>query len=134
MNRSNHPSSPKILIVDDEPNITTAIRFLMEQQGFETETAQDGKLAFEAMESFQPDLLILDVMMPNMTGFEVAQAIRENPQYSQIRIIFLTAKASENDRIQGYKTGGDWYLAKPFDNQDLISRVYEVLELDEPVR
>jgi DNA-binding response OmpR family regulator len=121
-------SSPsRILIVDDSPAIVMAINFLMQDNGFETETAADGRIALAKLPVFKPDLLILDVMMPNMDGFEVAQTIRKDPNYADTRIIFLTAKGTDRDKLQGYGAGGDVYLTKPFDNQDLVELVKETL-------
>ncbi|MCB0640137.1 MAG: response regulator [Phaeodactylibacter sp.] len=118
----------KILLVDDEPNILTALEFLMQQEGFETATALNGELALEKLSDFHPDIMILDVMMPGMDGFSVAKAIRQQPIYQDLRIIFLTAKGTTADRFNGYASGGEIYLTKPFDNEELLNVVSEVVE------
>lgn len=121
---------PKVLVVDDEPNIVIAIEFLMQQQGFETATAHDGDEALAQVRAFQPDLVILDVMMPRRDGFEVASAIREEMEGNPVKVVFLTAKGTNRDKMQGYGAGGDVYLTKPFDNQELVDTVSEILEFE----
>ncbi|MEM8900198.1 MAG: response regulator [Bacteroidota bacterium] len=116
-----------ILIVDDEPHIIVAIEFLMKEQGYHVLTAGDGKEALEVMNTFSPDLIILDVMMPNMNGLEAAKEIRKNPKWSESQIVFLTAKGTDTDKLNGYGSGGDTYLTKPFDNDELVRRVNEML-------
>lgn len=118
----------KVLIVDDEPNIVLAINFLMQKKGFSTAKAYNGEQALEMVKTFQPNLIILDVMMPGIDGFEVAKQIRQNPENDYINIIFLTAKGTEKDKIRGYSTGGDIYLTKPFDNDELSEIVTEMLQ------
>lgn len=120
--------SAKILLVDDEPNILVPIEFLMRQQGYEVQKAFSGKEALEVLSGYAPDVVILDVMMPGMDGFEVAKAIRKLPALRKTRILFLTAKGAEADRNKGYSTGGEVYMTKPFDNEDLVQVVSEVLE------
>jgi DNA-binding response OmpR family regulator len=118
----------KILIVDDEPNIVLAINFLMQKKGLSTAKAFNGEEALLLIKSFQPNIVILDVMMPGIDGFEVAQEIRKNPDNDYISIVFLTAKGTENDKMQGYLTGGDVYLTKPFENDELTQIILEMLE------
>lgn len=118
----------KILIVDDEPNIVLAIDFLMQKKGLSTTKAFNGEEALLLVKSFQPNVVILDVMMPGIDGFEVAQEIRKHPDNDYISIVFLTAKGTEKDKMQGYLTGGDVYLTKPFDNDELTQIVVEILE------
>lgn len=117
----------KVLVVDDEVNISTAIQFLMEDNGFEVATAYNGIEALVKLDAFRPDLILLDVMMPKMNGFEVAKRIRQNPANMDIQIIFLTAKGTDRDKMEGYGSGGDVYLTKPFDNQALVDLVIETL-------
>ena len=119
----------KILLVDDEPNILIALEFLMNQQGYTVETAKDGQTALKIMESFVPDVVLLDVMMPGMDGFEVAKKIRENSDLEKTQIIFLTAKGTKEDRQKGYKSGGEIYLIKPFNNEELIEAVAYALKM-----
>ncbi len=120
----------KILIVDDEQGILVAIEFLMQKNGYITETANDGLDALQKLENFHPDLIILDVMMPRMDGFEFAQEVRKDEKYFETKILFLTAKGTGRDKMQGYGSGGDSYLTKPFDNDQLVEMVQESLEFD----
>ena len=117
----------KILIVDDEPHIITALEFLMQQQGFEIAKAYNGEEALGILDSFHPDVVVLDVMMPGMDGFELAKMIRTKPQFEDSRIIFLTAKGTDEDKEKGYVNGGDVYIPKPFDNNHLITTINEVI-------
>lgn len=117
----------KILIVDDEPNILTAVEFLLTRRGFTVQKANDAREALEVIDTFQPQIAILDVMMPEINGFELARRIRSIPAYEDIRIIFLTAKGTEKDRWAGYASGGEVYLTKPFDNETLIEVVSEIV-------
>ncbi|MEM6346354.1 MAG: response regulator [Bacteroidota bacterium] len=122
----NQITKTRVLIVDDEPNIATAIDFLMQQQGYETTVARDGEEALQAIADFQPNLVILDVMMPRKDGLETATAIRQSSAYQDVPIIFLTARDSEQDKLKGYEAGGELYLTKPFDNHDLVAMVNEL--------
>lgn len=117
----------KILIVDDEPNIVLAIEFLLQREGHKTAKAYDGLQALEVAQGFQPDILILDVMMPGLNGFEVGQKIRQLPALEQTKIIFLTAKGTQKDRETGYASGAEMYMIKPFDNEDLVAAVNEMM-------
>lgn len=119
----------QILIVDDEPNILVPLEFLIKQQGYKVEKALNGNEALEKMQQCHPDLVVLDVMMPGMDGFEVARKIRQDPRFNNTHIIFLTAKGAPADRLAGYANGGEIYLTKPFDNDDLIHTVKEIIEL-----
>ncbi len=118
----------KVLIVDDEPNIVLAIDFLLSQKGFITEKAYNGNQALEKVKSFQPNIVVLDVMMPGMTGFEIARQIRTTPDFANVQIVFLTAKGTTKDKIQGYSNGGDLYLTKPFNNDDLVLSIEEMVQ------
>ncbi|MCB0620077.1 MAG: response regulator [Saprospiraceae bacterium] len=124
----NQNRSAKILIVDDEPNIVVALEFLLQQQGFVVEKAYNGQEALDKLSSFRPGIVILDVMMPGMDGFEVARRIRQQPSNRNTQIIFLTAKGTDADKIKGYSAGGEVYITKPFDNDELIQTVQEVVE------
>lgn len=118
----------KILLVDDEPNILIPIEFLMQQQGFQVAKAYNGREALDQVESFHPEIVVLDVMMPGMDGFEVARIIRNTPGCDDVRIVFLTARDTEADRINGYARGGEIYLTKPFDNDELVQLILEVAQ------
>ncbi len=117
-----------VLIVDDEPNILTAIQFLLSQKGYRIEKATNGREALEKIAMVKPRIVILDVMMPEMDGFQVARRIRQDESLDDVRIIFLTARGTQEDRFRGYETGGEIYLTKPFDNDELVGTVQDVLE------
>jgi DNA-binding response OmpR family regulator len=117
----------KILIVDDEPNIVVPIQFLMEQNGFTVAVAYNGKDAMDSVATFGPDLIILDLMLPGMDGFEVCQRIRKNKDWSQIKIIIVTAMGREANMTKGMALGADSYIIKPFSNADMVFKVKSLL-------
>lgn len=117
----------KILIVDDEPNIVISLEFLMQQSGYEVETARDGEEALQKIAAFQPDLVLLDIMLPHLNGFEVCQRIRENSQWSRIKVVMLSAKGREIEVSKGIALGADAYITKPFSTKDLIAQVQRLL-------
>ncbi|RBP44751.1 response regulator transcription factor [Garciella nitratireducens] len=110
----------KILVVDDEPSITDLIKLDLEFEGYQVETAYDGREALEKVENFHPDLIILDIMLPHITGYEVCRKVNE--KYN-IPIILLTAKTDIVDKVLGLELGADDYITKPFDNRELLARV-----------
>jgi DNA-binding response OmpR family regulator len=118
----------KVLIVDDEPSIIVALQFLMEQNGYETLVAFSGEEAMETVVRDHPDLILLDIMLPVVDGFEVCQRVRENPDWKDIRIVLLTALGSEAHVTKGLDLGADAYVTKPFSNADLVVKVKELLE------
>jgi DNA-binding response OmpR family regulator len=121
----------KILIVDDEPNIVIPLQFLMEQNGYRTLVAQSGEEALEMISKEKPDLVLLDIMLPGVDGFEVCEIIRLNPEWRNTRVIFLTAKGRDVDIAKGMVLGADEYITKPFSNQQIIDAVKKLLQ--EPV-
>ncbi|NMM36848.1 MAG: response regulator [Glaciimonas sp.] len=118
----------KILIADDEPNIVISIEFLMQQSGYEVATARDGADAMQKIASFQPDLVLLDIMLPKLNGFEVCQRVRENNQWDRIKIVMLSAKGREIEVSKGIALGADAYITKPFSTKDLIVQVQRLLQ------
>jgi DNA-binding response OmpR family regulator len=116
----------KVLIVDDEPNIVTSLRFLLKKNGFETSVARDGDEALVEVERFQPDLMLLDVMMPGRDGYEVAQKLRASG-WTDLKIVMLTAKGREAEVSKGLAVGADAYVTKPFSTRDLIDQVNRLL-------
>jgi len=118
----------KILIVDDEPNIVVPLQFLMEQNGYQTLVAQSGEEALEAISKEEPDLVLLDIMLPGIDGFEVCEIVRLKPEWRHIRIIFLTAKGRDVDIAKGLVLGADEYITKPFSNQQIIDAVTKLLQ------
>lgn len=112
-----------VLVVDDEPNIVLSLEFLMKKAGLEVRTASDGQGALASVSSEVPDLVLLDISMPNGDGFEVCRKIRENPAWQDVRIIMLTAKGRDSERERGLAAGADDYITKPFSTHDVIDRV-----------
>ncbi len=119
--------SKKILIVDDEPNIVISLEFLMKKEGFEVAVAGDGEEALSKAASFAPDLVLLDVMMPKKSGFEVCEALRADPGKAGLRIVMLTAKGRETEVAKGLALGANAYVTKPFSTKDLVAKVKEML-------
>jgi two-component system, OmpR family, alkaline phosphatase synthesis response regulator PhoP len=119
--------SKKILIVDDEQNIVVSLEFLMKREGFEVAVASDGESALRKIAEMRPDLVLLDVMMPKKSGFEVCQEIRGNPKWQAIKVIMLTAKGRETEMAKGMALGADAYMTKPFATKDLVTQVKQLL-------
>lgn len=117
----------KILIVDDEKDIVDLISYNMEKEGFSAVKAYDGEAALHSVKKQNPDLIILDLMMPKMNGLDVCRAVRRNPQTAGVPIIMLTAKGEEIDKIIGLEVGADDYVTKPFSVKELIARVRSIL-------
>jgi PleD family two-component response regulator len=118
----------RILIVDDEEHIRRILKFQLEKNGYETVTAENGEEALSIVRRSMPDLILLDLMMPKIDGFEVCQRLRADFQTSQIPIIMLTAKSDLPDKIKGLQGGANDYLVKPYSNEELLLRVHNVLE------
>ena len=116
----------KVLIVDDEPNIVLALEFLLQREGYRTEKAFNGHQALENAADFLPDIVVLDVMMPGMDGFEVASKIRQSPALNHTKIVFLTAKGTQRDKATGYDSGAEYYMVKPFDNDEFVATLNEI--------
>jgi two-component system OmpR family response regulator len=123
MNES--PESHRILVVDDEPNIVDVVSMALRFQGFAVETAGTGAEALSAVAAFRPHLIVLDVMLPDMEGFDVAQ--RLGAQRARVPIIFLTARDATDDKIRGLTLGGDDYVTKPFSLEELVARIRSIL-------
>ena len=117
----------KILIADDEPNIVVSLEFLMKQKGYLVRVANTGEEALAAIGEFGPDLILLDVMMPRMSGYDLCQRVRENPAWQAIKIIMLSAKGRDIEVTKGMAVGADAYVTKPFSTKDLIAKVQELL-------
>jgi DNA-binding response OmpR family regulator len=117
----------RVLIADDEPNIVTSLEFLMRQQGYETRVARDGDEALSEVESFRPDLVLLDIMLPRRDGFEVCQKLRAGG-WSELKIVMLTAKGRDVEIEKGLAVGADAYVTKPFSTGELVARVAGLLE------
>ncbi len=117
----------KILIADDEPNIVVSLEFLMKQKGYVVKVVTNGEDALGAVGDFAPDLILLDVMMPRMSGYDVCQKVRENASWAGIRIIMLSAKGRDVEVNKGIAVGADAYVTKPFSTKDLIAQVAQML-------
>lgn len=119
----------KILIVDDEPNILMSLDFLMRKEGFEVLVARNGTEALDSLAHHQPDLVLLDIMMPDVDGYEICKHIRSTAEHQNCKVIFLSAKSKETDIQKGYDIGADFYITKPFSNKVLIAKIKEFLYL-----
>ena len=117
----------KILIADDEPNIVAAIEFLLKQRGHEVHTAADGAAALSIVAAVVPDLVLLDVMMPQASGYDVCQAIRRRPEWRHIKIVMLSAKGRDSEVVRGLTLGADLYVTKPFSTRDLMAKIEGLL-------
>ncbi|HNY56288.1 MAG: response regulator transcription factor [Sphingobacteriales bacterium] len=117
----------KILVVDDEPDILEFLSYNLEKEGFLVETAENGKQALEKAKKNQPDIVLLDVMMPEMDGIEACRTMREMPQFEHTIIAFLTARTEDYSQIAGFETGADDYISKPIKPRVLVSRLKALL-------
>ncbi|HRL84401.1 MAG TPA: response regulator [Bacteroides uniformis] len=129
MNMEINPSEYKILIVDDVMSNVLLLKVLLTNEKFAIATASNGRQALEQVEKENPDLVLLDVMMPDMSGFEVAQHLKSNPQTAEIPIIFLTALNSTADIVKGFQVGANDFISKPFNKEELIIRVTHQISL-----
>ncbi len=119
--------SKKVLIADDEPNIVISLEFLLRREGFEVLVAVDGEEALNKARAERPQLVLLDVMMPKMNGFDVCQALRADPEMAGMRILMLTAKGRDTEVSKGLGLGADAYVTKPFSTKDLVAQVRQLL-------
>jgi len=117
----------RILVADDEPNILISLEFLLSQAGFDVDTAGNGEEALQAVARAQPDLVLLDVMLPLKNGFEVCQTLRENPRLAGMKIVMLSAKGRDTEVAKGLALGADAYVTKPFGTRELVSTVRSLL-------
>lgn len=113
----------KILIVDDEPNILMSLEFLMRKEGYHVFIARDGQEALNIIEQELPSIVILDIMMPEVDGYEVCQQIKNSPDKQHIKVIFLSAKAKDHEIEKGYAMGADLYMTKPFSTRSLMKQI-----------
>jgi DNA-binding response OmpR family regulator len=117
-----------ILIVDDELSILVPIKFLLEKNDYQVDLAQSGRDALDKISQSKPDLILLDIMLPDLDGYEIFQMIRENPQWDDIKVIYLTAKNRDVDIAKGLNLGVDAYVTKPFSNAELLEQVRMLLK------
>ena len=119
--------TPNILIVDDEPNIVMSLEFLMRKNGYQVGIARNGTEALAAIAATPYDLVLLDVMMPDVDGYQVCRQLRQHPDRADTKVIFLSAKSREVDVQKGYEVGADLYIPKPFSTRQLMEKVRELL-------
>ncbi|TDR56639.1 MULTISPECIES: response regulator [Halomonas] len=117
----------KVLVVDDEPNIVLSLEFLMQQAGFQVDTAEDGESALSRIAESPPDLVLLDISLPGISGFDVLERLRSDPDHARLPIIMLTAHGREVEREKGLALGADDYITKPFSTQALVEKVKKLL-------
>lgn len=119
--------SQKILLVDDDPNILISLEFLMRKNGFDVLIARNGTEALELLNENVPNLTLLDIMMPDVDGYEICKHIKTSKKLKHSKVIFLSAKTRESDVRKGYELGADLYVTKPFSTKDLVKKVEELL-------
>ncbi|EPC03376.1 chemotaxis protein CheY [Litchfieldella anticariensis FP35 = DSM 16096] len=119
---------PRVLVVDDEPNIVLSLEFLMQQAGFDVVTAGDGEQALARVAEQAPDLILLDISLPGISGFDVLEQLRADPVHARLPIIMLTAHGREVEREKGMALGADDYVTKPFSTQALVDKVQALLD------
>lgn len=120
--------SQKVLIVDDEANIVISLEFLMEQAGYAVEIARSGDEALVKIDQFAPDLVLLDVMLPGVNGFDILQRVRQEPRHSRMAVIMLTAKGRDVEVTKGLALGANAYITKPFSTRELLAEVRRCLD------
>jgi len=122
----------RILVVDDEPDLLELVRVNLDRAGFRVETAETGQEALDQLRRSPPDLMVLDLMLPDLSGTEICRRVRASPELAGVAIIMLTAKAEEVDRVVGFEVGADDYVPKPFSPRELVLRVQAVLRRRAP--
>ncbi len=128
---SNSPASKTtIMVIDDHPDILDIVKTILERSGYVVQVADSGMEAFSLLEEKKPDLIILDIMMPQMDGLKVLQQLKGNADYSSIPVILLTVKVQHEDVLKGYKLGADYYITKPFNSSQLIIGINFILSKD----
>ncbi len=118
----------KILVVDDEPQIVALLGSRLKTHGYNVVTAQTGAEALKKVKDEKPDLLVLDVMMPPPNGFQVCRTLKDDPEFKNIPIVLLTAKAAESDQFWGLESGADAYVTKPYNPKELLTQIQALLE------
>ncbi len=117
----------KILIVDDEPNIVMSLEYLLRRKSFDVFIARNGTEALESLGKSKPDLVLLDIMMPDVDGYEICEYIKSTPDLKHIKVIFLSAKSKKSDIEKGLELGADLYMVKPFSNKELVQNINDLL-------
>lgn len=120
--------SPRLLLVDDEPGLREAVKDYLEESGFAVQVASNAREGWDLLQQNTPDLVISDIMMPQVDGYQFLKQMREDPRFKRLPVVFLTAKGMTTDRIQGYNSGVDAYIPKPFDPDELVAIVENLLD------
>jgi len=128
MKANNPKQNKRLLLVDDDPNLILLVKDYLEFRGYELITAENGSLAWQVLEQNVPDLIICDIMMPEMDGYTFVEKLRQEPRLSWLPVIFLSAKGQIHDRIKGLNTGADVYIVKPFEPEELVAQVESSLK------
>lgn len=118
----------KVMVVDDEPNILLSLEFLMQQAGFSVTTAEDGETALQRISETEPDLVLLDISLPGISGFDVLDHLRKDERFARLPVIMLTAHGREVEKEKGMALGADDYITKPFSTQALVQKVRNLLQ------
>ena len=119
--------SASVLVADDDANIVLSLEFLMKRAGFRVRVARDGDAVLAALAEEVPDLVLLDLMMPRRSGYDLCHTIRGNPAWRHVRVVMLTAKGQEVERAKGLALGADDYITKPFSTRDVLERIKRLL-------
>jgi len=128
MKANNPKQNKRLLLVDDDPNLILLVKDYLEFRGYELITAENGNVAWQVLEQHVPDLIICDIMMPEMDGYTFVEKLRQEPRLSWLPVIFLSAKGQTHDRIKGLNTGADVYIVKPFEPEELVAQVESSLK------
>lgn len=128
MKDTNAGKPKKLLLIDDDPNLILLVKDYLEFRGYEVVTAENGREALEVLEQQTPDMIICDVMMPEMDGYSLVSTIRSDPKTSWIPVLFLSAKGQSQDRVKGLNIGADVYMVKPFEPEELVAQVESSLK------
>ena len=123
MKETSQKDSKKLLLIDDDPNLILLVKDYLEFRGYHVMTAENGREALDTLEQHIPDMIICDVMMPEMDGYALVKHIREEPRTNRIPVLFLSAKGQSQDRVKGLNEGADVYMVKPFEPEELVAQV-----------
>ncbi len=116
-----------VLLIEDEPNIIEAIRFILSRDGWRVDTHSDGKTAFEAVRARNPDLVVLDVMLPNRSGYDILNDLRADPEFKELPVLMLTARGQKKDRELAEKLGASRFMTKPFSNGEVLETIRQLV-------
>ena len=126
--KDNTSENKRLLLIDDDPNLILLVKDYLEFRGYDVITAENGREALEILEGEMPDMIICDVMMPEMDGYSLVEHVRQDPKTSWIPVLFLSAKGQSQDKVKGLSTGADVYMVKPFEPEELVAQVESSLK------